>query len=140
MVSEAPGNETVVSETPTREPVAGTPSKVGMPARALAVVGALVLAFAAAVAIISMVDISGLTPCYDANRDPNFTGTDCFDGSSKRKLLTLLLGFPGAALAAIAVALALAFVVRGRGLKQVGIAAGAAIVLYGLALLVGSTG
>lgn len=114
--------------------------KAGVPARVLGVVIALVLAFAAAVAIIAMLDISGLTPCYDANRDPNFTGTDCFAGSSKRQLLTLILGFPGAALAAIAVVLTLAFVVRGRGVKEAGIAIAAGAVLFGLALLVGSMG
>jgi hypothetical protein len=135
--SDSSHDETVVMDTPPGE--AG-PAKAGVLARVLGVVGVLVLLFAAAVAFISMIDISGLTPCYDANRDPNFTDTDCFDGSSKRKLLTLALGFPGAALAAIAVVLMLAFVVRGRGLKQVGIAVAAGVVLFGLSLVVGSTG
>lgn len=115
------------------------PVRAGVLARVLGAIGVIVLAFLAAVAIVSMLDISDLTPCYDANRDPSFTGTECFDGSSNRKLLTLILGFSGAALAAISVVLMLAFVVRGRGLKQVGIVVAAGVVLFGLSLLVGST-
>ena len=137
VVQDSSGNETVVMDGSTAEP---GPEKAGVLARLLGVVGALVLAFAAAIAIVSMLDISDLTPCYDANRDPNFTGTDCFDGSSKRKLLTLILGFSGAALAVIAFVLTLAFVVRGRGLKQIAIAVVAGVVVFGLSLLVGSTG
>jgi hypothetical protein len=137
VVQDSSGNETVVMDSPPSGP---GPAKAGVLARVLGVIGALVLAFAAAVAIVSMLDISSLTPCYDANRDPNFTGTDCFDGSSKRKLLTLALGFPGAALAVIAFVLTLVFVVRGRGLKQVAIAVAAGALLFGLSLIVGSTG
>ena len=131
--------KTVVHDSRGEDEVMAASEKAGSVARALGVAGALILAFAAAVAIIAMVEISGLTPCYDANRDPDFTGTECFDGSSKRKLLTLLLGFPGAVLAAIGVVLLLAFVVRGRGLKPVGIAVGAGVVLFGLSLIVGAT-
>ena len=131
-------DETAVAPAASAAPSA--PGKAGVIPRLLGVLGALVLAFLAAVAIIAMLDIADLTTCHDANRDPSFSGTDCFDGSSKRQLLTLLLGFPGSALAAVAVVLALAFAVRGRGLKPLGIAIAAGAVLFGLALLVGSTG
>ena len=137
--SDPAEHETVVLDSQGDGALATTPGRASTLARALGVAGALILAFAAAVGVIAMVDIAGLTPCYDANRDLGFTGTECFDGSSKRKLLTLLLGFPGAALAALGVVLLLAFVVRGRGLKPVGIAVGAGVVLFGLALLVGAT-
>lgn len=112
--------------------------KAGVLARVLGVVGALVLAFLAAVAVIAMLDIASLTPCYDANRDLNFTGTECFDGSSKRQILSLALGFPGALLAVISVGLALAFVIRGRGLRPLLITVVVGAVLFGLSILVGS--
>jgi hypothetical protein len=114
--------------------------RAGGLARGLAVVGAIVLGLLAAIAVLAMVEIADLTTCYDANRDPDFSETDCFEGSSKRKLLTLVLGIPGALLVAASAVLLLAFAIRGRGWRYPLIAAVAGAVLFGLGILVGSLG
>lgn len=58
--------------------------------------------------------------------------------SSTRQTLTLIVGWPGAALAVASVLLALAFVVRGRGGRLAIGAILAGAVLFGLSILVGS--
>lgn len=103
-------------------------------------VAALVIAFLAAVAVIASVDIAGLTTCFDANRDPSFTGDECFDGSSKRKVVVLALAFPAAALAVVSFFLMAAFVIRGRGWKPAAITFGVGAILFGLSLAAGSIG
>jgi hypothetical protein len=107
--------------------------------RALAVIGCIVLAFAAAVMIVAMVDI-GRTPTCDDVRAGNalpYQG-NCFDGSSTQKTISLVLGWPSGVLGGLAALLALAFAItarRGRLALQV---TAAAVVLAGLSLLIGS--
>ncbi len=108
--------------------------------RILAVLAALVLAFLAAVAVIAMLDITDLNPCMDANKDPSLLNDqgECFDGSSTRKTLSLILGWPGAVLAVLSVPLMLAFAIRGRGGRSaIGVVVLGAV-LFGLAILIGS--
>jgi len=107
--------------------------------RILAVLLALVLAFIAAVAIMVMADIGGTATCEDvfAGKADFNDDNECYDGSSTTKLIALVLGWPGAILAAVSVLLALGFAIRGYGgrtLLQVIIAAA---VLLGLSLIIG---
>jgi len=116
------------------------PAKAGAGARILAFIGAVVLLFLAAVAVIAMIEIGDLTPCEDVT-DPltqlNEDG-ECFDGSSGKKTISLILGWPGAILAGVSVLLALGFAVRGRGGRTLIKVVVAAAVLFGLSILVGS--
>ena len=100
---------------------------------------ALVLAFIAAVAIMVMADIGSTATCEDvfAGKADFNDDNECYDGSSTTKLIALVLGWPGAILAAVSVLLALGFAIRGYGgrtLLQVIIAAA---VLLGLSLIIG---
>ena len=106
--------------------------------RVLAAVGVVVLLFATAVLFIAFGEISGLTPCDDvsSSADLNSDG-ECYDGSSATKIITVVLGFLGAALAAVATFLCLAFVIRGRGARPLLYAVGGAVVLTGLAFAIG---
>ncbi|MGI8727421.1 MAG: hypothetical protein ACR2K6_07045 [Solirubrobacterales bacterium] len=115
-------------------------AKAGVGARVGAAFGALLLAFLAAVAVIAMADIGSLTPCEDIGSDASLLSADgeCFDGSSTRQTLTLIVGWPGAALAVASVLLAIAFVVRGRGGRLAIGAILAGALLFGLSILVGS--
>jgi heme A synthase len=113
--------------------------------RALAVILALVLAFAAAVMIVAMVDINDTPRCDDPagiasyHRSHPFDRTiDCFDGSQGKKVIVMALGFAGGAVGAIAALLALAFTVTGRNGRRLMWATALAIILSGLSILVGS--
>lgn len=122
-------------------PPAATPEsdKAGAGPRVLAVLAALVLAFAAAVAILAMILIGDTTPCADVTgpADLNEDG-ECFDGSSTKKLIALVLGWPGAILLAVSVLAGLAFTITGRGGRRfVGIAVVGAV-LFGLSIAAGS--
>jgi len=116
-----------------------TAPKAGVGLRIGAVLLALVLAFITAVAVVVMIDIGELTPCADIGSDLSLLNDEgeCFDGSSTSKTISLVLGWPGAIMAGIATLLALAFAVRGRGGRQLGIAIGVGAVLLGLSLIIG---
>ena len=105
----------------------------------LALIAALGLAFAAAVAILAMILIGDTTPCADVTSpaDLNEDG-ECFDGSSTKKLVALVLGWPGAILLAASVLLALGFTITGRGGRRLIAVAVAGAVLFGLSILAGS--
>lgn len=116
----------------------GSP-KAGVGARSGAVIGALVLAFLAAVAVLVMVQVGDTATCDDVlagKADFNDDG-ECYDGSSTTKLIALVLGWPGAVLAVVATFLALAFAIRGRGGRRLVQVIVAAAVLLGLSLLIG---
>jgi hypothetical protein len=119
-------------------------AKAGVAARLGVAVLVLVLLFLAAVAVIAVADIGSLTPCDEINiNDPasvaqlNSDG-ECFDGSSTKQLITLIIGWPGAILACVSVLLAIAFVIRGRGGRILAMSIGGSVVLFGLSILVGS--
>ncbi len=128
------------SPAPPVPPAAtGDSEKAGVGARLGVAVLALVLAFFAAVAVIAMADISSLTPCDDVTNLSQLNSEgECFDGSSAKKIISLILGWPGAVLAVVSVLLAIAFVIRGRGGRMLAISIGGAVVLFGLSILVGS--
>ncbi len=126
--------------TPPAPPAAtGDSEKAGAGARLGVAVLALVLAFCAAVAVVAMADISSLTPCDDVTSLSQLNSEgECFDGSSAKKVISLIFGWPGAILAVISVLLAIAFVIRGRGGRILAISIGGAVVLFGLSILIGS--
>jgi hypothetical protein len=109
--------------------------------RVLAVILFLALAFACAVMVIAMGDIGDTPRCDDpaAIAEAVAEGeTECFDGSSAQKTITLVLGWPSAVLAGIGALLAIYFAATGlRGRLVVAITA-AAIVLGALSILIGS--
>lgn len=132
--------ETELSETETAADAPTTErTKAGAGARVLALVGALVLAFAAAVAILAMLLIGDTTPCADVTgpADLNDDG-ECFDGSSLQRVVALIFGWPGAILVSISVLLALGFTITGRGGRRLIAVAVVGAVLFGLSILVGS--
>jgi hypothetical protein len=128
--SRAEGGEAVT----TVMPEAGV--KAGPVASVLA---ALALLFLTAVAVLVMVEIAGGTPCYDANRDPTFVG-DCFEGSTKRKVLALVLGAPGALLVGVSVVLLFVFAARARGIRGPLVAGAAGILLLAAGWVVAVSG
>jgi hypothetical protein len=108
--------------------------------RALAVLGALVLAFACAVMIAAVTDIGRTPTCADVQSGKASLPSDhqCFDGGSTKKVITQVFMWPGGVLAGVAAILALAFAVTGRNGRWVLMAVALAIVLSGLGLLIGS--
>ena len=113
--------------------------------RALAVILALVLAFAAAVMITAMLDINDKPRCDDPagliayqQSHPNARHVTCFDGSQVQQSITVIVGIAGGAVAGIAAILALAFTIRGTNGRRVLWATALAIVLSGLSILIGS--
>lgn len=111
----------------------------GAGARLGVAVLALALLFLAAVAVVAMADISSLTPCDDVTEISQLNDEgECFDGSSAKKVITLIFGWPGAILACLSVLLAAAFVVRGRGARPLGLSIAGAVILFGLSILIGA--
>ena len=108
--------------------------------RALGVVLALALAFACAVMIVAMADIGETPTCDDVLSGEAALPEDgeCFDGSSTQKTISLILGWPSGVLAGIAALLALFFAATGRQGRLVLQLTGAAVVLGGLSILIGS--
>ena len=107
--------------------------------RALAVVLALALAFACAVMFVAMGEISDTTPCDEVRSAADLTDEgECFDGSSTQKTISLVLGWPSAVLAGLAALLALFFAATGTRGRLLMTVTGAAIVLGGLSIAVGS--
>ena len=123
-------------ETHTRP---ATAPRAGALVRIGAVLLALVLAFVAAVAVVVMIDIGDLTPCSEIGSDISLLNEDgeCFDGSDSERTISLVLGWPGAIVVALAALLALAFAVRGRGGRPLLTAIIVGAVLLGLSLLIG---
>jgi hypothetical protein len=101
----------------------------------------------AAVAVLMAVwttDIGDYPPCDDTaaiqneREESGDLVVECFDGSQSRSDATVATGWTGAALAGIACLLALFFASTGRHGKPLVRLTGAAIVLGGLSLLLGS--
>jgi hypothetical protein len=110
----------------------------------LGLVLALALAFAAVVMVLQMADLGDSPRCDDpagieAERaetgDPEI---ECFDGSQAQKTISLVLGWPSGALAAIAAAFALYFAATGRQGQLLLRITGAAVVLGAASIVVGS--
>ena len=107
-------------------------SKAGVGTRILAVVGALVLAFATAVIATVMADLGNGPLCGE----PHNLGESCWDVSSAGRVVTLLLGWPGVLAGGLAALAALALAITGRNAMRVWALVGAAIVLCGLSIAV----
>ena len=99
----------------------------------------VVLAFACAVMIVSMADISQTPTCHDVQ----FNGAtpndgQCFKASSIQKTVSVTLGFASAALAAIAGLLAILYAIGGRRGRLLGMLAAGAVLLGVLSIVAGS--
>jgi hypothetical protein len=132
-----PPSEPAATPPPPPPPASADEEQASGGWRAIAVLLALALAFAGAVMIAAMIDISdkptGLADCV---RTPGCT--EYFDGSSAQKAITVALGFACGGVAAIGVLFSLYFVFtgrRGRTLLQI---VGAAVVLGALSIVIGS--
>ena len=141
---EASGTPTP-GETPAAPPPppvtpSGDEEKASGGWRALGVLLALALAFAGAVMIIAMAEISDTPTCDDVISGAAALPADgeCFDGSSGQKAVSLVLGFPSGALAGIGAVAAFFFAVTGGGGRLLMRLTGAAIVLGGLSILIGA--
>lgn len=112
--------------------------------RALAVLIALVLGFAAAVMIAVAIDIGGTSTCdqlFDDVASGEVTldfDDECFDGSSAQKTISVVLAWLSGILGVLAVIAALALAIRGTGGRRLAQLAGAAIIVGGLSILIGS--
>lgn len=106
------------------------------PLRALAIVGAIVMAFAAAVVIAVMVDL-GSSPICDDVRGPLGPTEDCYDISSTAKPISLVLGWAGGVLGVVAALALLRVTFTGRGGRLALQLVGGAVVLAALSLIIG---
>jgi hypothetical protein len=128
------------AQPPPPPPAATDNGKASGGWRALAIILALALAFACAVMVIAMSDISSTPTCDDVRagiEPPNDQG-ECFDGSSGQKTISLVLGWPSGILAGIAGLVALFFAATGRNGRLLLQLTGAAIALGALSILIGS--
>ena len=125
---------------PPPPPAASADQKPSGGWRALVVLLAVALAFASAVMVIAMSDIGSTPTCEDVLTGQAALPSDheCFDGSSTKKTISLILGWPSGVLAGLAALLAIYFAatgLRGRLVLQM---TGAAVVLGALSIIVGS--
>ena len=141
---ESSGTPTPAAEPqhspPPPPPTTERDEKAGGGWRALAVILALALAFACAVMVIAMADIGSTPPCESilAGEEQVPDDGECFDGSSAQKTASLVLGWPSGVLAGIAALVALFFAGTGRNGRLLLQLTGAAILLGGASILVGS--
>lgn len=126
-----------VTPPPPPPPPTAADDKASGGWRALGVILALALAFAAAVMIIAMIDI-GDTPVGAAECAAEPGCTEYFDGSSAQKTISLILGWPSGVLAGIAAFVALFFAATGRQGRLLLQLTGAALALGSLSILIGS--
>ncbi len=97
--------------------------------RALAAVGALILAFATAVIVAVMLDLGNGPLCKEA-----LPGQDCYDVSSTGRVISLVFGWPGAVLGGLAAITALGLAATGRNGRTVRLLTVPAVVLCGLSI------
>jgi hypothetical protein len=112
---------------------------VGTGPRIVAVVVALIFLLAGAVMIVVSVDLGQGPRCeqvFSGEEPPDENG-ECLNDSKTIQTLTVVLTFLSGIAAAAVVLTAILFAVRGRGARLVAIAAGAAVVLGGIGLIVG---
>lgn len=128
---------------PTSEPAATPPppapvvdEKASGGMRALAVLFAILLGFAAAVVIAVMVDLGSSPICEDVGGALNPT-EDCYDISSTAKPISLVLGWAGGVLGVIGAIMLLRFAITSRGGRLAVQLAVAAIVLSALSIVIG---
>jgi hypothetical protein len=111
---------------------------MAVPLRILAVLLALVIAFAAGAIIAGASDNTSLPTCRDVNHgkaQPSSSG-DCFDGSSRRAKAGLAFAIAGGVAAAAALVLSIMVAVTGGRGRLFLVLCGAAVVLMGLEVAV----
>lgn len=112
----------------------GFAPKAGAGLRAAAVLLAIVLGIVAAVAAVTMLDVSDKGVCSDAA-----LGGDCYDFSSSAKPFVLFFGWAGGVVTGLAALGALVFTFRGRAGRPVLIATGVGVVLLAISILIART-
>jgi hypothetical protein len=113
-------------------------SPTGSPLRILAVILALVIAFAAGAIIAGAADNTSIPTCRDVNHgnaEPASSG-DCFDGSSRRADAGLGLAIAAGVAAVAALLLSILLAVTGRRGGLFLILCGAAVLLMGVVIAV----
>jgi hypothetical protein len=111
---------------------------MAVPLRILAVLLALVIAFAAGAIIAGAADNTSLPTCHDVNHgkaQPSSNG-ECFDGSSRRADAGLGFAITGGVAAAAALILSIVLAATGRRGRLFLILCGAAVLLMGLEIAV----
>jgi hypothetical protein len=111
---------------------------MAVPLRILAVLLALVIAFAAGAIIAGASDNTSLPTCHDVTHgkaEPSSNG-DCFDGSKRRADAGLGFAIAGGVAAAAALVLSIMVAVTGRRGRLFLILCAAALVLIGLEIAV----
>jgi hypothetical protein len=111
---------------------------MAVPLRILAVLLALVIAFAAGAIIAGAADNTSLPTCHDVAHGeaaPSSNG-DCFDGSSRRAKAGLGFAIAGGVVAAAALILSIVLAATGRRGRTFLILCAAAAVLMGLEIAV----
>jgi hypothetical protein len=103
--------------------------------RAFAVLGALIVAFGAAIVIAVMVDL-GSSPICDDVGGALFATEDCYDVSSTAKPFSLVLGWAGGVVGIMAALALFRFTIRGSGGRLALQLLGAAVVLAGLSIAI----
>lgn len=136
MTSEPTGQPSPPEPPPPTGPEAADRSSGGR--RALAVLLALALAFGAAVMILLAIELGQDPICDDVEFIGSSPAEDCFDISSGQKAVSLALSWVSGAIGALAVLLALAFAITGRRGTLLLQATGLAVLVGGVAILVGS--
>jgi hypothetical protein len=112
--------------------------------RALAALLALVLAFGAAVMILVAIDIGDTSTCDQLREDVESgevvldLDDECFDGSSGQKAVSVILAWASGIVGALAALLALLFAITGTRGPLLVRAAGAAVALGVLSIVIGS--
>jgi hypothetical protein len=113
-------------------------SRIGTPVRILAVILALVIAFAAGAIIAGANDNTSVPTCHDVNHGNAQASSngDCFDGSSRRADAGLGLAIAAGVAAAAALLLSIVLAVTGRRGPLFLILCGTAVLFIGLVIAV----
>lgn len=131
-----PEKPTGPSEPSSWSPSSGKADEVaGAPTRMAAVILAFILAFIAAVAVVTMLDVGELTPCEDLTSPAQLVDNECFDGSASAKTRTQIFGWIGAGLAALSILAALRLGMTGRGRRPFALLVAATFVMLVLSLV-----
>jgi len=129
-----PPGQVAPGQVPARPPS----DRAGAGLRILVALAVLAFLFAGAVMALVAIDLSDGPLCKDVLAGQAvLEDGECFDVSKAQQVIgSILLGLSAIA-AAVVILSGIAFVIRGRGGRLVAIAAGAAIVLGALGLLIG---
>ncbi len=131
----APPAEEAPIAPPAATPASGGPARAGAPVRLVAVILAFILAFVAAVAVVTMLDVGDLTPCEDLTSPAQLVDGECFDGSAAAKTRTQIFGWIGSGLAILSIVAALVLALSGRGRRTFALLTAATMLMFVLSLV-----